>query len=153
MTVSEWAPRVLTCRNCLGRVENPYGMPPGTVAPQAALMPRRVIPIEQQIAGDSRIAVVLLYVLAALFGGAAALSASVTGGPRFAIGLGLVAVFAAGIATLQLVYPRSDEIRATADVFGKVAKVILAIILILVGIVLLLVGMCFVLMTGSYWHG
>jgi hypothetical protein len=54
---------------------------------------------------------------------------------------------------LQLVYPQSEEVRATAFVLDKVAKVVVAFILIAVGVVLLLMGICFVLIAGSGFHG
>jgi uncharacterized membrane protein len=153
MTVSEFAPMVLTCRNCLGKVQNPQGLPPGTVIPQSAVMPRRVIPIEEQVAGDTRLASIMLFILAAVLGGAAALSASIPNGGRVAIGLGIVAVLTLTVAVLQLVYPQSEEVRATAFVLDKVAKVVVAFILIIVGVALLLLGICYVLIAGSGFHG
>jgi hypothetical protein len=147
MTVSDWAPMVLTCRNCLGRVENPHGVPPGTPIPTT--IPRRVIPIEQQVAGDTRLTSIVLFALASLFAAAAVLSFQVPTFRRMSYGIGVVSVMTFVIATLQLIYPDSRPIAAAADVFGKVGKIILAIILILACVVALLIGACFVLIAGS----
>ena len=43
----------------------------------------------------------------------------------------------------------NSPIAAAADVFGKVGKIILAIVLILACVVALLIGACFVLIAGS----
>jgi len=147
MTVSDWAPRVLTCRTCLGRVENPHGVPSGT--PISATMPRRVIPIERQVAGDARLTSIVLFMLASVLAAAAVGSFKVPPFRRMSYGIGIVSAMTFLVATLQLIYPESPAIGAAADVFGKVAKGILAVILILIGVVLLLLGMCFVLVAGS----
>jgi tetrahydromethanopterin S-methyltransferase subunit B len=144
MTVSDWAPSPLTCRICLGRIDNPYAPPSGTTPP-TALPPRRVIPLEQQVAADTRAGSVLLFVLAAILGGAAVISFAMPALSRLSLGLAAVAALSLTTAILQLSFPQSEGVRVTASVLGHVAKAVLAGILILVAVLALLIGACFVL--------
>ena len=66
LTVSDAAPKLLTCPRCLAQLINPYAMEPST---QSA--PRRVIPLEQQISRDqslSRGGLIAIMVLLAIGG-------------------------------------------------------------------------------------
>jgi len=52
MTVTDSAPQRLICPNCLSTIDNPHGLAPG----QAPAGPRPVIPLQQQVSSDSKLA-------------------------------------------------------------------------------------------------
>ena len=151
LTVSDWAPPMLTCPDCLARVPNPQGVQ--SSAPHPSAMPRRVIPIEQQIERDSRAAGFALWAMAALLAGGALVTFQVPGLRNLAVGMGGVAALVVVTAVLQMSFPESDEVQQLSATVGLAAGGCLKVALILFGVLLLLIGTCAVMIMGSGWRG
>ena len=146
LTVSDWAPPVLTCPDCLARLSNPGGARAGAQLPPP--MPLRVIPVEQQVDRDARLAGFTLFALAAVLAGAAWLTLMVPFLRKIGIGIAVVFVLVLVTAILQLRYPHSVEVQHASEAMQSLAWTVLKIVLIIFGLVLLLLGTCAVILGG-----
>ena len=149
LTVSESAPRVLSCPICLARIENPQGWAGGSTPPPLPLRPLRVIPIEQQVHQDASVASYLLFAVAAVLGGAAWLTLMLPGTRSFGLIIAAAFAFVLVTAIMQLRHPESEGVQKASAVIGMFAGGCFKIGLILLGVLLLLVGACAVLLASA----
>src|SRR5437773_5247613 len=85
LTVSDNAPAKLTCPHCLAKLSNPLAGVTATPAPSPRPtpllpLPVPVIPVDDQVAGDTRNTHIIFIALLVLLTGGAVLSAVTIGG-------------------------------------------------------------------------
>ena len=151
LTVSDWAPPVLTCPDCLARVENALATEIASAAPPP--LPRRVIPleyraasVEYQAASDAGTAGILLFMLAALLLCAAWLTIHSAGIGPVPIVIVIVAALVLTTGVLRVKFPESREVQQASK---ALLAIIVALFLVIGGIFLLLLGLCAMMMSGK----
>src|SRR5689334_1713762 len=150
LTVSERAPRELSCPNCLARVVNPGGreaLAPPRDSSRPPPLPVRVIPLDYQVERDKRGVDVLLAIQALLFGAGAVASYLVPQMRELAFLLALACI-ALVVTTVVLARRSTTDVsaRTIATVAKSLAGGCMLMGLLLAGIVLLVLGACALLL-------
>jgi hypothetical protein len=159
LTVSELAPKRLTCPNCLGALVNPHWSqtPAPTISVHMQMQPRRVFSVDHQVQRDARGTGLVLAGVAVLFAAASFISFNIPQGWKIGTGLALLAVLCVVTIFLQWRYspdePAGQIAAAVGDVLMTLAGGFLKIALIILGVIALLFGACALIFSGSNWHG
>jgi len=160
LTVSELAPRQLTCPNCLARLINPrWGEDP---KPSKSLSedvrPRKVISLDRQVHRDMRSSIFVLAGTAAVFAAGAVISFKLPHGAKIGTILAVLAILAVATIVAQLRFdpdePAGEVAANVGEALALVAGGCLKIGLIVLGLIALLLGSCAIMVLGSgKWHG
>jgi hypothetical protein len=156
------APPVLTCPNCLARVENPLGAQPGAATsvavgplPSVAPLPLHYRPyrLDQQVERDARRAGYALIGMVVVLAAGAIISFTFSGGTGVGVALAVAAAIVLAAAVERMRHPHGQGPAAeVAQAMGTFASGCFKVALIIVGIVLLLFGGCALLILTSSLH-